>query len=414
MNGMMSVGRSRAKQFSEDRPRTTFADVAGYQGVKQEINEVVEFLKNPGSLPRHRGDDPQGDPAGRPARHRQDDARARGGRRGRGPVLLGLGVGLHGDVRGRGREPGPRPLQHRAQAGAGHRLRRRDRLHRPQARRRTGRGPRRARADPQPDAQRDGRLRVGRGRRRHGRDQPARRARPGAAAPGPLRPPDRRAAARPRGARADPPGPHQVQADGPERRPGDGGSRDVGHERRRPGQPGQRGRAARGAPRLADHRDGRLRDRARPGPHGPGARHHGAQRRRARAHRVPRVRPRAARLRPGQDRPAAQDHDHPARDGARRHDDPARGGPPHHAAPGARGLPVHAHGRARRRAPRLRRPLDGRGRRPAAQHRPGAPDGARVGDVARDRPDGLGVPAARSSSARTSCTPATTPTTRRR
>ncbi|HEV2427943.1 MAG TPA: ATP-dependent zinc metalloprotease FtsH [Acidimicrobiales bacterium] len=47
MNGMMSVGRSRAKQFSQDRPRTTFADVAGYQGVKQEINEVVEFLKNP-------------------------------------------------------------------------------------------------------------------------------------------------------------------------------------------------------------------------------------------------------------------------------------------------------------------------------------------------------------------------------
>jgi cell division protease FtsH len=47
MNGMMSVGRSKAKQFSEDRPKTTFADVAGYFGVKQEISEVVEFLKNP-------------------------------------------------------------------------------------------------------------------------------------------------------------------------------------------------------------------------------------------------------------------------------------------------------------------------------------------------------------------------------
>ncbi len=47
MNGMMSVGRSRAKQFDQDRPRTTFADVAGYQGVKREINEVVDFLKNP-------------------------------------------------------------------------------------------------------------------------------------------------------------------------------------------------------------------------------------------------------------------------------------------------------------------------------------------------------------------------------
>ena len=47
MNGMMSVGRSKAKQFNQDRPKTTFADVAGYLGVKQEINEVVEFLKSP-------------------------------------------------------------------------------------------------------------------------------------------------------------------------------------------------------------------------------------------------------------------------------------------------------------------------------------------------------------------------------
>jgi cell division protease FtsH len=47
MNGMMSVGRSKAKQFNEDHPKTTFADVAGYLGVKQEISEVVEFLKNP-------------------------------------------------------------------------------------------------------------------------------------------------------------------------------------------------------------------------------------------------------------------------------------------------------------------------------------------------------------------------------
>lgn len=47
MNGMMSVGRSKAKQFNQDRPKTTFADVAGYFGVKQEISEVVEFLKTP-------------------------------------------------------------------------------------------------------------------------------------------------------------------------------------------------------------------------------------------------------------------------------------------------------------------------------------------------------------------------------
>ena len=48
MTGMMSVGRTRAKRFNQERPKTTFADVAGYYGVKQEITEIVEFLKTPG------------------------------------------------------------------------------------------------------------------------------------------------------------------------------------------------------------------------------------------------------------------------------------------------------------------------------------------------------------------------------
>ncbi len=48
MSGIMSIGRSRAKVFSTDRPRTTFNDVAGYRGVKEEISEVVDFLKSPG------------------------------------------------------------------------------------------------------------------------------------------------------------------------------------------------------------------------------------------------------------------------------------------------------------------------------------------------------------------------------
>ncbi|HET9732571.1 MAG TPA: ATP-dependent zinc metalloprotease FtsH [Acidimicrobiales bacterium] len=48
MTGIMSIGRSRAKLYSTERPRTTFGDVAGYNGVKQEIAEVVDFLKSPG------------------------------------------------------------------------------------------------------------------------------------------------------------------------------------------------------------------------------------------------------------------------------------------------------------------------------------------------------------------------------
>ena len=47
MQGVLGAGRSRAKVFDEERPSTTFADVAGYEGAKSEINEVVDFLRNP-------------------------------------------------------------------------------------------------------------------------------------------------------------------------------------------------------------------------------------------------------------------------------------------------------------------------------------------------------------------------------
>ena len=47
MGNVMSIGRSRAKAYSADKPSTTFADIAGYVGVKQEITEVVDFLKMP-------------------------------------------------------------------------------------------------------------------------------------------------------------------------------------------------------------------------------------------------------------------------------------------------------------------------------------------------------------------------------
>jgi len=47
MGNVMSIGRSRAKAYTTDRPSTTFADVAGYDGVKLEIREVVDFLRMP-------------------------------------------------------------------------------------------------------------------------------------------------------------------------------------------------------------------------------------------------------------------------------------------------------------------------------------------------------------------------------
>jgi cell division protease FtsH len=45
IQGALGVGRSRAKVFDEERPSTTFDDVAGYDGAKLEIREVVDFLQ---------------------------------------------------------------------------------------------------------------------------------------------------------------------------------------------------------------------------------------------------------------------------------------------------------------------------------------------------------------------------------
>jgi cell division protease FtsH len=45
--GLGGFGRSRAKVIEAERPTTRFTDVAGYDGVKQEISEVVDFLRDP-------------------------------------------------------------------------------------------------------------------------------------------------------------------------------------------------------------------------------------------------------------------------------------------------------------------------------------------------------------------------------
>jgi cell division protease FtsH len=50
MGAVMNIGRSRAKVYNTDKPKTTFSDVAGYGAVKEEITEVVDFLKMPGKF----------------------------------------------------------------------------------------------------------------------------------------------------------------------------------------------------------------------------------------------------------------------------------------------------------------------------------------------------------------------------
>lgn len=49
-NRVMSFAKNKAKLFLDNRPKVTFADVAGCEESKEELEEVVEFLKEPGKF----------------------------------------------------------------------------------------------------------------------------------------------------------------------------------------------------------------------------------------------------------------------------------------------------------------------------------------------------------------------------
>ncbi|HEY9036504.1 MAG TPA: ATP-dependent zinc metalloprotease FtsH [Pseudomonadales bacterium] len=58
--GPMSFGKSRARLLSEDQIKTTFADVAGVEEAKEEVQELVEFLRDPAKFQRLGGHIPKG------------------------------------------------------------------------------------------------------------------------------------------------------------------------------------------------------------------------------------------------------------------------------------------------------------------------------------------------------------------
>ncbi len=58
--GAMSFGKSKAKLLSEDQIKTTFADVAGCEEAKEEVSELVDFLREPGKFQKLGGKMPRG------------------------------------------------------------------------------------------------------------------------------------------------------------------------------------------------------------------------------------------------------------------------------------------------------------------------------------------------------------------
>ena len=143
-----AFGKSKAKLLAGDTPKITFADVAGADEAKVELQEIIEFLKDPQKFTRLGGRLPKGALlVGPPGTGKTLLAKAVAGEAGR-PVLLDVRFGLRRDVRRRRREPRARPLRAGQEPRALHHLHRRDRRRRPPSRRRARRRARRARADP--------------------------------------------------------------------------------------------------------------------------------------------------------------------------------------------------------------------------------------------------------------------------
>ena len=160
LGGLGGLGRSRAKRYEHSEQRTTFADVAGIDEVKEELAEIVEFLRQPERFQRLGATIPKGVLlTGLPGTGKTLLARAVAGEAGVPffslsasefiEMVVGVGASRVRDLFEQAKQAAPAiifideldAIGRARGGGAG-----------------DGR-PRRARADPQPDPDRDGRLR---------------------------------------------------------------------------------------------------------------------------------------------------------------------------------------------------------------------------------------------------------------
>jgi cell division protease FtsH len=96
--GLMAIGKSKAKIYVESNTGVTFADVAGVDEAKDELREVVDFLKNPADYGRLGGRMPKGVLlVGPPGTGKTLLAKAVSGEA-PSPVLLDLGLRIRRDV----------------------------------------------------------------------------------------------------------------------------------------------------------------------------------------------------------------------------------------------------------------------------------------------------------------------------
>ena len=154
---MFNMGKSNAKVYVKSAEGIKFDDVAGEDEAKENLTEVVNYLHDPSKYQEIGASMPKGILlVGPPGTGKTMLAKAVAGEA--NVPFFSMSGSEFVEMCRHGREQGARPLQAGQGDGPLHRLHRRDRRHWPEAQRRPVRRQRRARADLEPTAHRNGRL----------------------------------------------------------------------------------------------------------------------------------------------------------------------------------------------------------------------------------------------------------------